>query len=257
MPGITRSVATAISGMAALYHGDLAAALDQLGAAVADFGEHGTDDHKSYDDNGMSYQFLILHTEALARTGEVDSARSALALMQRCRPPGWDYLESDNLLATAWVAAADGDPARAAALAHQAAGYAREHEQHAREVLCLQTALQFGDVGPVLSGRLAELAALVEGPRAPLVACWARARECRDGDALAKVSEHLEEMGDRVAAADAAAHASLALTSAGRAGEALAACNRATRIAAAARAVTPAARDISGSVVLSRRELDI
>ena len=55
--------------------------------------------------------------------------------------------------------------------------------------------------------RLRELEAIVEGPRVGLAARFAAA--LRDGDAaeLSTISEDFEQMGDLVAAIDAAAHA--------------------------------------------------
>jgi DNA-binding CsgD family transcriptional regulator len=257
MPGITRSVAIAIAGMAALYGGDLPTAVDYLDSAVADFAAHGADSGTSYNDNGMSYQFLILRAEALARTGDTAAAQNALTLVRQSRPRSWAYLESDNQLAAAWAAAAHGDSTAAQHLANQAADFAASHGQYAREVLARQAALQFGDTDPAHMRRLEHLVTLVEGPRAALVARWARARERGDGDALGEVSDELERMGDQIAAADAAAHAAQCFTQQQRPGAALAAGNRAIRIAGSCGALTPATRSVAEPMPLSAREYDI
>jgi hypothetical protein len=68
-------------------------------------------------------------------------------------------------LASAWVAAAGGGVTEARKLSGEAAEFARSHAQLAREVLALQTSVQFGDVTG--ADRLIELATKVEGPRAP------------------------------------------------------------------------------------------
>ena len=67
-----------------------------------------------------------------------------------------------------------------------AAQFARTHGQPAREVPCLQTAVQFGDTKG--TGRLAELATRVEGPRASLSARYARALATPDATGLDAVS---------------------------------------------------------------------
>jgi DNA-binding CsgD family transcriptional regulator len=255
MPGISRSVAAAIAGMAALYAGELRIAVDYLDSAVADFAAHGGGDGTSYNANGMSYQFLILRAEALARSGDAAAAQDALELMRRCRPRSWAYIESDNLLAEGWVAAAHGDVTAARQWATKAAEFAGAHHQFAREVLARQTALQFGDTDPGHAARLAELATLVEGPRAKLAARWAGAHG--DGDALLAVAEKLQAMGDPIAAADATAQAALCFTRGQRHGPALAAASRATRIAAECGAVTPATQAANRPLQLSPREYDI
>ena len=80
-----------------------------------------------------------------------------------------------------------------------AAETARANGQFAAEVMCLQTATQFGDRSG--APRLRELEAIVEGPRAGLAARFAAALAAGDGAELAAVSEEFERMGDLVAAA--------------------------------------------------------
>jgi DNA-binding NarL/FixJ family response regulator len=92
------------------------------------------------------------------------------------------------------------------------------------------------------------------GPRANLVARWAAAVANDDGDALLDVSRALEAMGDRIAAADAAAHASLAFPRHNRRGSALSASGGATRIITDCGATTPATRAAATSLPLTGRE---
>jgi DNA-binding CsgD family transcriptional regulator len=152
------------------------------------------------------------------------------------------------------MAAARDRISEARTLTARAAEFASTHGQYAREVVCLQTAIQFGD--NTHAPRLAELATLVEGPRANLVARWAAAVANDDGDALLDVSRALEAMGDRIAAADAAAHASLAFQRHNRRGSALSASGRATRIIDCG-AATPATRAAATSLPLTGREREI
>ena len=123
-------------------------------------------------------------------------------------------------------------------------------------MVCLQTAIQFGDTRSHAE-RLSELATLVEGPRAPIIARWASARAGHDGEALLSVSSDLEEIGDRIGAADAAAHAAQAFDRQNLRGSKLTASGRATRIIAECGATTPATRDISAPLPLSNREREI
>ena len=141
--------------------------------------------------------------------------------------------------------------------ATKAAEFASAHHQFAREVLSRQTALQFSDTDPGHAARLAELATLVEGPRAELAARWAGAHGDGDGDALLAVAEELQAMGDPIAAADATAQAALCFTRGERHGPALAAASRAARIAADCGAVTPATQAANRPLQLSPREYDI
>lgn len=121
--------------------------------------------------------------------------------------------------------------------------------------MCLQTAIQFGENQH--AARLAELASLVEGPRAEVAGRWAAAVADDDGDALLDISRALEAVGDRIAAADAAAHASLAFHRHNRRGSALSASGRAGRIITDCGATTPATRAAAAPLPLTGREREI
>lgn len=251
VPGISHSVATAVAAMAALGAGDVRGALAHLSAAMADFTAYG-------DATGVFYRFSVVFVEALARAGRVAEAQAALERMVASRHPAFLWVESDALLAQAWVAAAAGRIAHAREIAARAAEFARGHSQWAREVWCLQTATGFGDT--TVAARLAELAAMVEGPRAPLAARYARALADADADgsALAAVSADFEALGDRLAAAEAAAHAAAVFARGQHRGAALAARARAGRLAAECGAVFHPDLSVEKAVVLlSPREREI
>ena len=197
-PGICPAVANATHGLAALAAGDLPTAVDDLRGALSEFAVLG-------NTTGFICQFGAAYVEALARAGHVDAAEQALAEMERSRHPALVFIESDRLLAVAWVAAAAGRAHQARTLAGQAAHFACTHHQYARQVRCLQAGLHFGQTG--LAARLRELAELVQGRRAPLAARWAAVLDANGGDELLAVSTAFEKIGDRIAAADAAAHA--------------------------------------------------
>ncbi|RDH78087.1 LuxR family transcriptional regulator [Mycolicibacterium moriokaense] len=249
MPGMSQPLALAAMGMTALARGDLTSALRHLNSA----------DGALSDDDQLFisfYRFKILLTEVLARCGDVDAAVTSLDRTRRSRHPGFAYVESGYLLAQAWVHAVQGRLPEAHTFTSQAAEFARTHRQPAREVLCLQTAVQFGDVTVV--DRAAELAAEVEGPRAPLVSRYARAMADDDPSAVEAVSHDFEAMGDVLAAADAAAQAATAHRRAGRRGSALTASARARALARrCGGAVSPALAAAEVPLPFTRREHEI
>ena len=218
LPGMSQWMALGALGMTAIGTGDLSAAVRYLRSASEGFGATG-------DTGGVFYRIRILYLEALARSGDLGAAVAASEATASSRHPTWKYLESTYLLATAWVSATQGRTSEARDIIARAAQFAGAHGQPAREVLCLQTAIQFGDTQG--ADRLAELATHVEGPRAPLVARYGRALASADATGLDAVSRNFEAMGDALAAADAAAqaanlhrrdgHRGSALTSSGRA----------------------------------------
>ena len=249
LPGQTRTMAIGAMGMTELARGDLLSALTCFRSASDGFGDYG-------EISGLTYRFRILHTEALARSGAIDAAASSLVATRESRHPAYEYVEPGYLLASAWVAAVQGHAAKARELATRAAEFAGAHGQLAREVVCLQTAAQFGDVSG--ANRLTELAAQVQGPRAPLAARYARALADDDAAALDVVSGDFEAMGDALAAADAAAQAATSHRRAGNRGSALTASARAHKIAKdCGDAVSPALAAARVPLPFTRREHEI
>jgi DNA-binding CsgD family transcriptional regulator len=249
-PGISRSVATAIKGMAALYSGELVTALACLQPACADFETYG-------DTTGVFYRFMIVLTEALARSGDLGAANRAMAKMHSSRHPAFTFVEPDALLAEAWIAANRGHVTAAQTLARRGAELAGGRGQYAREVLCLQTAVQFGDTTPETATRLTELAGIVQGPRAAIAARYANAVIRADPDTLWSVSGDLQSMSDQLAAADAAAHAHQGFTQQGRRGPALSAAERVTVIMAEHHAASPTTQATRVPLPLTTREREV
>lgn len=249
MPGIASTVATAINGLAALGRGDLQAAKAEMTAAKAIFGQLG-------EPSTLCYRFSIVTVEMFARLGDLHAATAESAAMMRLKHPSFSYLEPDRLLATAWLAAARGAVSPAIAAARTAAAYARDHDQYAREVLCLQTATQFGDKRSTT--RLLELRDVVEGPRVNAAATFAVGLAEGNGDLLCEASNQLQEMGDLLAAADASAHAALAYRNRGLRGSALTAAGHAQRLARdAGGARSPALREAAQPLPLTAREREV
>lgn len=248
LPGMAGSVAAAVRGMAALGEGDLVTALQCLRAAVAEFEAHG-------DTTGVLYRFMIVYTQALARSGDVDEAVNALHRMEATRHPSSVFVESDRLLSTAWVAAARGWTSQAREIAMEGAGFARSHGQLSREVMCLQAAIQFGETKA--ASRLEDLAGRVEGPRAAVAARYANALAHDCGDELSTVSRDFEVIGDRLAAADALAQACLAFGRHDRRGAALSSMDRAHGIMRGCGAVSPAVLAALSPLKLTAREREV
>jgi len=159
-------------------------------------------------------------------------------------------------IAEAWVCAAEGAVSQAISIMRQAANRECELGRPAWEVVLLQTATQFGDA--TTATRLAELAALVQGARAPTAAAHAAGLAAGSGDALVDASRRYEEFGDCLAAADAAAHAFVAYQNAGLRGTALSASATAQRLAAECQdARTPALLAATTSQPFTARQREI
>ena len=182
-------------------------------------------------------------------------AAAALAALEDRRHPSWRCLDYEYAIARAWVAAAQGAVSEAVATLLSAAETARANGQFAAEVMCLQTATQFGDHSG--ASRLGELAAIVEGPRAGAAARFGAALAAGDGAALAAVSEDFERMGDLVAAVDAAAHAAMAYRGHGSRGSGFGCSARAEALAQRCGARTPALGQASERLPLTDREREI
>ena len=232
-------------GMAALTNGDLRAARRWLTEASA-----ARDTVESVRLKSLVDVWLAT---ACAMAGDAGLARNALAPVADAAEGTW--LAHKTTLARAWIAAADGATSEATDLALHAAKAARRRGQFAYEVVCLQSAVQFGDT--TTADRLAALATRVDGPRAAAAAAHARALHARDGDELLRVSAEYAEFGDRIAAADAAAQAAVVFRAVGRRGSVLTASHRAQALARACGADTPAQRSAEAPSVLTAKQLEI
>ena len=111
--------------------------------------------------------------------GLTREAVGALAALEK-QPRRFPALDHEQSLARAWVAAGQGAVSEAITIVLSAAERAADTGRFAAEVLCLQTATQFGDRSR--ASRLRELESIVEGPRVGLAARFADAlqrRRCR------------------------------------------------------------------------------
>jgi DNA-binding CsgD family transcriptional regulator len=250
LPGSARLLSSMVAGRAALGAGRLDTACSLLEPVAETFSATGQ------AAGGLWYKCLIPHTIALAIRGETDSAAAALEMLEHHRHPSWGCVDHERALAHTWVAAAAGAVSEAIRTALSAAESTRERGQFAAEVICLQTATQFGDHSS--APRLGELSAIVEGPRAGVVARFAAALHDGDASELAAVSGEFERIGDLVAAVDAAAHAAVAYRREGRRGSAYGCASRAEALALqCGGARTPALGNALEPLPLSSREREI
>jgi DNA-binding CsgD family transcriptional regulator len=248
MPGATQSLGTAIAGRAALFAGRLDKACVLLGNAAPALSASG-------NAMGWGYRYHIPYATALAMRGAIDEAAAVLAALDKVRRP-FRMLDYERSLARAWLVAGQGAVTEAITMMLSAAETAAAKGQFAAELMCLQTAVQFGDHSS--ASRLSELESSVEGPRAKLAARFATALSSSDGPELMAISEEFEKMGDLVAAVDAAAHACTTFRHGELRGSALGCSTRAEALAQRCGGIsTPALREVSEPLPLTPREREI
>lgn len=248
LPGAAQPLCAAVAGRAALAAGRLDRANSLLGQATTALSAAG-------HDMGWGFRYLIPRTTALAMHGNIADAITALTAIDGARRP-FRALDFERSLARAWVLASQGAISESITVLRAAAERASANGRFAAEVVCLQTATQFGDRS--CAPRLRELTALVEGPRVGVATRFADALHDGDGAALESVSGDFERMGDLVAAVDAAAHAALCYRNRDLRGSALRCSARADALAQRCGGVhTPALRQASNPVPLTDREREI
>ncbi len=169
LPGAAQLLGAAVAGRAALGAGDLHSASLLL--------EQAAEGLSASHPIGWGYRYRIPHVTALAMRGLTREAADALDALDNV-PRRHRSLDSERSIARAWVAAGQGGVSEAIRDLLSAAERAAAKGQFAAEVLCLQTATQFGD--RTGAPRLHELESIVEGPRVGLAARFAAA--LRDGD---------------------------------------------------------------------------
>ncbi|MEU6563521.1 helix-turn-helix transcriptional regulator [Nocardia nova] len=159
-------------------------------------------------------------------------------------------------IARAWQAAAEGTVGPAVRLAIGAADAAARSHQHAIEALALHTAARFGDRN--VAGRLADLAARIDGALVQVQSRHAVAVASQDGPGLDAAAAEFERMGALLSAADAAAQAASVHERRGDRRRLLESAAAANRLAAACGgASTPALRQSAQPLPLTAREREI
>lgn len=238
------------AGLSAMSRGDLPAAQRFLQQAIA-----------HWEDGGGGRMTRTFARSWLASVNAMagraaDARREIAAIEQSPRDADVGAWDLDRLIAEAWTCATEGAISQAISMVRDAATKELERGRTAWEVVLLQTATQFGD--HTTAARLAELKDQVQGPRAPAAAAHASALAAGSGDALVDASRQYEALGDRVAAADAAAQGVLAYQSAGLLGGAMGAFATAQRLAAECHgAQTPALRAATTPRPFTARQREI
>ncbi|WNG88306.1 LuxR C-terminal-related transcriptional regulator [Mycobacterium sp. ITM-2016-00317] len=204
---------------------------------------------------GFGYRYRIVLTTALAMRGSTEQATAALESLDVFFHPSWRHLDYALAIAGGWVACCHGAVSEAVQIVRTAAETAGRRGQYAAEVLCLQTAAQFGDA--TTAERLGELGGLVEGPRVELARRFATALGCADSPELESLSRSFEEMGDLVAAVDASAYAAVHFRRQSLRGSALRCSARAEALAGIVRVCTPALQQAVARLPLTDREREI
>ncbi|HET7667311.1 MAG TPA: helix-turn-helix transcriptional regulator, partial [Mycobacterium sp.] len=248
LPGAAESLGAAVAGRAALGAGDLSASCVLLQEAAAELSASG---HAI----GWGFRYHIPYATALAMCGCTGQASAVLGRLDRLRRP-FRSLDYERNLARSWVSASQGAIHEAITTLMSAAEMAAANGRFAAEVICLQTATQFGAQSG--AARLHDLKKSVDGPRVDLASRFADALIDDNPAELADVSMGFEAMGDLVAAVDAEAHAAMAYRRRDMRGSALTAITRAEELSArCGGADTPALRQAREPLPLTDREREV
>jgi DNA-binding CsgD family transcriptional regulator len=204
----------------------------------------------------LAQRSYVVAAHALAMTGQAEQAVETLAALDALCPPIFKAFRTAVLQARAWTAAAAADLPVARAMLEEAANLGEEVGHLIGAVSALHGLARLGRARQV-AGRLAELAAQVDGEFVVARAAYANAVAASDGEALREVSEAFEGLGANLYAAEASVEAATVLRRDGRPREAAAEENRAARLLSRCEgAVTPVARTITARSRLTPGELD-
>ena len=192
-----------------------------------------------------------------ALAGDQEAAASWLERADARAGEANRYLDPWVELDKAWVAAAAGELTRAIDLATQAADMARASKQYTLEAAALHDVARLGAPTGVRR-RLEDLAGLLEGRLAALLASSAVALAADDGAALDRVGAAFQDLGALLLAAEAKAAAARAHRAAGREASANASQERAAALATACQgARTPGLGPAMPVSVLTPREREV
>jgi DNA-binding CsgD family transcriptional regulator len=248
IPGLAYANLALLLGNAELVRGSVAEAARLVHEAVAGVQRHSVT-------TGLRPASYFALAEAHAKLGQVAEANDAAAQARTVVPPGFLFMHTGLSLAGGWAMAASGRLGEAVASTQQAALLARERGQPTHELACIQAAAQWGDGSQAARAR--ELAGSLSLPLADAVALHTQALLAGDGEGLLGASANYRTIGDRVAAADAAAQASVAFDESQQHRRALYAAALARELADECGGLcTPAVRTPAG-LKLSGRQRDV
>jgi DNA-binding CsgD family transcriptional regulator len=201
IPGLAYANLAFLLGIADLACGAVADAARLLHEALAGVQRHAIT-------TGLRPASYFALAEAHAKLGQAGEANDAVAEVRSYVPADFLFMQTALSLAGGWAMAASGRLGEAVMSAQQAARLARERGQPTHELACIQAAAQWGDASQVARAR--ELAEALSLPLADAVALHAEALLAGDGEGLLAAAAAYRTIGDRAAAADAAAQASVA-----------------------------------------------
>jgi DNA-binding CsgD family transcriptional regulator len=248
IPGLAYANLAALSGSAELASGAVAEAARLVHEAVAGVQRHAVT-------TGLRPASYFALAEAHAKLGQPDEANDAVAQARSCVPQEYLFMHTGLSLAGGWAMAASGLRGEAVATVREAARVARERNQPTHELACIQAAAQWGDAAQAVRAR--ELSDMLSLPLATAVAMHAEALLAGNGEGLLAASTAYRGIGDRVAAADAAAQASVAFDEAQNHRRGLYAAALASELAVDCGGLhTPALRTPAG-LKLSGRQRDV
>ncbi|WP_077087478.1 LuxR C-terminal-related transcriptional regulator [Mycobacterium rhizamassiliense] len=199
IPGLAYANLVLLSGNAELARGAVAEAVRLVHEAAAGVERHSVT-------TGLRPASYFALAEAHAKLGQADAANEAVVGAYACVPADFLFMHTGLALASGWAMAASGRLGEAVASVREAARLARDRGQPTHELACIQAAAQWGDASRAARAR--ELADALSLPLADAVAAHAEALAASDGEGLLAASVAYRGIGDRVAAADAAAQAS-------------------------------------------------
>ncbi|OBH57304.1 LuxR C-terminal-related transcriptional regulator [Mycobacterium sp. E2479] len=200
IPGLAYANLALLTGNAELARGSVAEAARLVHEAVAGVQIH-------YVTTGLRPASYFALAEAHAKLGQAGDANEAVAAARSCVPADFLFMHTGLSLADGWAMAASGRLVEAVACVTGAARLARDRGQPTHELACIQAAAQWGDGSQAVRAR--ELADALALPLSAAVASHAEALSAGDGEGLLAASAAYRGIGDRVAAADAAAQASV------------------------------------------------
>ncbi|MCV7441406.1 LuxR family transcriptional regulator [Mycobacterium paraense] len=201
VPGLAYANLALLLGNAELVRGAAADAARLVHEALAGAERHAVT-------TGLRAASYFALAEAHAKLGQAAEANDALTGARSCVPPDFLFMHTALSLAGGWAMAASGHLSEAVADAREAGRIARDRSQPTHELACIQAAAQWGDASDAARARV--LAGALSLPLADAVALHAEALLAGNGEGLLAAAAAYRGIGDRAAAADAAAQASVA-----------------------------------------------
>jgi DNA-binding CsgD family transcriptional regulator/tetratricopeptide (TPR) repeat protein len=253
VPGLAYANLVFLMASAELMRGDLEAAGRLLRETLA-----GVEDNAVT--TGLRPACAFALAELYAKQCRPEEAAEMLAQARRAVPADFLFMQTGLALATGWTLAAGGSLAEAIDTVLTEARVARDRQQPTHEVACLQAALQWGVVDGLddIVKRTRELADALALPLADAVAAHADSLHAHSGEGLLEAARTYEAVGDRCTAADTAAQAAAAFTTAQHRGRAQFAASAAEQLARECGGLcTPATRSATAPVPLTGRQREV